>query len=83
MDQLPSAWILERPGNVRQLAVVLVAMDNWWMNAVWSLTPTVLIGLFFWMVMRLILRADRTERRIYREIEDQERAKAGLPLRDE
>lgn len=60
-----------------------MAMDNWWMNAVWSLTPTVLIGLFFWMVMRLILRADRTERRIYREIEDQERAKAGLPLRDE
>ncbi|MBP6685215.1 MAG: hypothetical protein KA158_07315 [Leucobacter sp.] len=58
-------------------------MDNWWMNAVWSLTPTVLIGLFFWMVMRLILRADRTERRIYREIEDQERAKAGLPAREE
>ncbi|KAM9862845.1 hypothetical protein ACI1US_01206 [Leucobacter sp. BZR 635] len=58
-------------------------MDNWWMNAVWSLTPTVLIGLFFWMVMRLILRADRTERRIYREIEDQERQKAGLPARDE
>ena len=52
-------------------------MDNWWMNAVWSLTPTVLIGIFFWMVMRLILRADRTERRIYREIEDQEREKAG------
>lgn len=58
-------------------------MDNWWMNAVWSLTPTVLIGLFFWMVMRLILRADRTERRIYREIEDQERQKAGLPVREE
>lgn len=58
-------------------------MDNWWMNAVWSLTPTVLIGLFFWMVMRLILRADRTERRIYREVEDQERQKAGLPVREE
>lgn len=58
-------------------------MDNWWLNAVWSLTPTVLIGLFFWMVLRLILRADRTERRIYQEIEDQERAKAGLPPRSE
>lgn len=58
-------------------------MDNWWTNAVWSLTPTVLIGLFFWMVMRLILRADRTERRIYREIEEQERQKAGLPAREE
>lgn len=58
-------------------------MDNWWVNALWSLTPTVLIGLFFWMVMRLILRADRTERRVYREIEDQERLKAGLPAREE
>lgn len=58
-------------------------MDTWWLNAIWSLTPTVLIGLFFWMVLRLILRADRTERRVYREIEDEERAKAGLPARDD
>lgn len=53
------------------------------MNAVWSLTPTVLIGLFFWLVLRLIIRADRTERRVYQEIEDEEREKAGLPLRNE
>lgn len=58
-------------------------MDNWWMNALWSITPTVLIGLFFWMVLRLILRADRTERRIFREMENEERAKAGLPAREE
>ncbi|WP_053382827.1 hypothetical protein [Leucobacter celer] len=58
-------------------------MDNWWLNAVWSLTPTVLIGLFFWLVLRLILRADRTERRVYQQIENEERAKAGLPARDE
>ncbi len=58
-------------------------MDNWWLNAVWSLTPTVLIGLFFWMVLRLILRADRTERRVYGEIEREERARAGLPAREE
>ncbi|WP_336660941.1 hypothetical protein [Leucobacter sp. USHLN153] len=58
-------------------------MDNWWLNALWSLTPTVLIGLFFWMVLRLILRADRTERRVYSQIEDEERAKAGLPARDD
>jgi hypothetical protein len=50
---------------------------------VWSLTPTVLIGLFFWLVLRLILRADRTERRVYQQIENEERAKAGLPARDE
>lgn len=58
-------------------------MDNWWVNALWSITPTVLIGLFFWLVLRLILRADRTERRVYREIEDEERQRAGLPARDE
>ncbi len=53
------------------------------MNAIWSLTPTVLIGLFFWLVLRLILRADRTERRIYSQIEAEERAKAGLPARND
>jgi len=58
-------------------------MDNWWMNALWSITPTVLIGLFFFMVLRLILRADRTERRIFREMENEERAKAGLPARED
>ncbi|MBL3700668.1 hypothetical protein [Leucobacter luti] len=56
-------------------------MDNWWTNAIWSLTPTVLIGLFFWMVLRLILRADRTERKVFQRVEDEERAKAGLPVR--
>lgn len=58
-------------------------MDNWWMNAVWSLTPTVLIGIFFFFVLRSILRADRTERRVFKQIEDEERAKAGLPARDD
>lgn len=53
------------------------------MNAVWSLTPTVFIGLFFWLVMRLILRADRTERRVFQEIENEERLKAGLPSTDD
>jgi flagellar biogenesis protein FliO len=43
----------------------------------------VLIGAFFWLVMRLILRADRTERRVYQQIENEERTKAGLPLRDD
>lgn len=58
-------------------------MDNWWVNALWSITPTLLIGLFFWLVLRLILRADRTERRVFRDIENEERRKAGLPVRDE
>lgn len=54
-------------------------MDNWWVNAIWSVTPTVLIGLFFFVVLRFILRADRTERRIYKEMEAEERERLGLP----
>ena len=54
-------------------------MENWWANAIWSLTPSVIIGAFFWFVIRAISRADRTERRVYKQIEAEERAKAGLP----
>jgi hypothetical protein len=38
-------------------------------------TPTILVGLIFWFVMRAILRSDRTERRVHAEIEAEERAK--------
>lgn len=58
-------------------------MENWWVNALWSLTPTVLIGVFFFVVLRLILRADRTERRVYRRMEEEERARLGLPPKTE
>lgn len=47
--------------------------------ALWSLTPTVLIGIFFAWVLRSILKADRRERHIYKVIENEERVKAGLP----
>ena len=50
-------------------------LENFWANAAYSLAPTVLIGLIFWFVMRAIFRADRTERKVYSEIEAQERAK--------
>jgi flagellar biosynthesis/type III secretory pathway M-ring protein FliF/YscJ len=50
-------------------------LENFWANAAYSLAPTVLIGLIFWFVMRSIIRADRTERKVYTEIEAQERAK--------
>lgn len=53
-------------------------MDEFWANAIWSLAPTVLVGLIFWFVMRAILRADRTERASYARIEAEERAKLGL-----
>ncbi|GAB3615487.1 hypothetical protein GCM10027416_00440 [Okibacterium endophyticum] len=54
-------------------------MDNFWINALWSVTPTVLIGGIFWLVMRAILRADRNERAAYADLEATERARLGLP----
>lgn len=68
-----------RQGRVATLA----DMENWWVNALWSITPTVLIGALFAIVLRFILRADRNERRVYREMEERERARLGLPPRDE
>lgn len=56
-------------------------MADWWINALWSIIPTAFAGVFFWMLLRLILRADRTERREYSRIEAEERAKLGLPPR--
>jgi hypothetical protein len=47
-----------------------------WGNIVFSLTPTICLGLLFWFVMRAILRMDRTERKVYAKIEAEERAKA-------
>lgn len=44
-------------------------------DAVSSLIPPVLVGLIFYIVMRSILRADSTERKVYAEIEAEERAK--------
>ncbi len=50
-------------------------IENYWGNFVFSLTPTVLVGLIFWLVMRSILRADRTERKVYARVEAEERAR--------
>jgi hypothetical protein len=46
-----------------------------WGNIIFSVTPTILVGLIFWFTMRAILRADRTERKVYARIEAEERAK--------
>ena len=40
-----------------------------------SLTPTVVVGLIFWFVMRASVRSDRTERTTYARIEAEERAR--------
>lgn len=56
-------------------------MDSFWVAALWSLAPTVAIAIVFWLILRNILRFDRTERRAYAAIEAEERAKRGLPPR--
>jgi flagellar biosynthesis/type III secretory pathway M-ring protein FliF/YscJ len=53
--------------------------QEFWANALFSVTPTILVGLIFWFVLRAIIRADRTERAAFAKVEAQERAKAGLP----
>jgi hypothetical protein len=46
-----------------------------WGGIIFSVTPTICVGLIFWFAMRAILRADRTERKVYAKIEAEERAK--------
>ena len=50
-------------------------IQNFWANAAFSVIPTILVGLIFWLVMLSIFRADRTERKVYAEIEAEERAR--------
>ncbi len=42
---------------------------------IFAVTPTVVVGLIFWFVMRAIMRADRTERSAYAKVEAEERAR--------
>jgi hypothetical protein len=54
-------------------------IEDYWLNALWSLLPTVVVGIIFWVVMRAILRSDRNERKAYAQVEAEQRAKLGLP----
>ena len=55
--------------------------QEFWTNAIYSVTPTILVGLIFWFVIRAIVRADRTERKVYAQIEAEERARWSLENR--
>jgi hypothetical protein len=57
-------------------------IENFWLNALFSVTPTALMGVLFWFIIRSILTADRRERSIYKKMEQEERAKRGLALED-
>lgn len=56
-------------------------MDNFWVAALWAVTPTALLGVVFWLILRSIFRADRTERDVYARMEAEERQRRGMPPR--
>jgi len=49
--------------------------QEFWSNAIFSVIPTIAVGVIFWFVMAAIIRSDRTERSSYAKIEAEERAK--------
>ena len=56
-------------------------MESFWVAALWSILPTLVVGGIFWYVLRSAIHSDRNERRAYVRIEAEERAKLGLPPR--
>lgn len=46
---------------------------------VYSVSPTILVGLIFWFVIRSIVRSDKNERAAYAKIEAEARAARGMP----
>jgi hypothetical protein len=55
-------------------------IENFWANAFFSVTPTIIMGFIFWFILRAILRADRSERDSLAKIERQERQRRGMPI---
>lgn len=53
-------------------------MDEYWTAVTWSILPTIVVLAVFFFVLRGIVRMDRTERRVYAQIEAEERAKRGM-----
>ena len=52
---------------------------EWVADFAMSTVPPILMGIIFYIVMRAIFRADSTERKVYDEIEAEERAKRKNP----
>ena len=45
---------------------------DFWVAAFWTLVPTIVVLSIFILILRSVIRADRTERREYAKIEAQE-----------
>lgn len=55
---------------------------DFWLAALWSLLPTAVVLVVFFFVLRGIIRFDRSERKVYAQVEAEERAKRGMPAPD-
>lgn len=47
----------------------------WWMNALWSVIPTIVIGTLFGFIIYAALNADRKVRKERADVEREERAR--------
>jgi hypothetical protein len=56
---------------------------NYWEAIAWSIAPTLIVSALFFFILRSVVRADRTERKVYAKIEAEERAKRGMPATSE
>ncbi|WP_201614421.1 hypothetical protein [Gulosibacter hominis] len=50
-------------------------IENWWLNALWSVTPTIVIGALFGLIIYAALNADRKARLERGRVEAEERAR--------
>jgi len=60
---------------MEEIEVVQLTPLEWLGDFGMSIIPPVLMGLLFYVVMRGIFRADATERKVYAQMEAEERAK--------
>jgi hypothetical protein len=60
---------------MEQIEAVQLTPLEWLGDFGMSIIPPVLMGILFYVVMRGIFRADATERKVYAQIEAEERAK--------
>ena len=50
-------------------------IEDWWLNALWSVTPTIIIGALFGAIIWAAINADRKTRRDRAAVEAEERAR--------
>lgn len=49
--------------------------QEWWLNALWSVTPTIIIGILFGLIIYAAINGDRKVRRERADVEQEERAR--------